>query len=302
MRLFVLLLFSFFFLSACWPVSSTLWTDVEIEQKRVNSTHVWQLFWSWWLFLWSTFSLWDWYFITSKHVLLHHEEWAYLQIYWLDYPVLKFWHDPILDVSIFKILNTGDWWSQFFLSFKQEVKHWFVGFSRGNIIDSAISKLPWEIIWRKPYGNMNYDLFYLVLDVWLALWNSWSPFFTQEGLVWWISTSTSSYLSQESYILPLFDEVISSSLASLAPNNVIQRKLPSFTYSLSKDSTEAIVTGFIDEQQSWLIIWDRIQAINWTYLTSQIPFLYHFFSVPYSWNMLLHIVRDGVEQELVIEP
>ncbi len=271
------------------------------------------------IFLWN-----KWYVITNKHVVENSEA-KYAVVFYdgSTYDVDKIWQDKQLDLAILKI-NIGEKYLKEkninkpeFLDANQSVelgkivlavgKKWenntMLGFG---IISSKNKKL--TINNENLYVNL-YQVNFL-----LQPWFSGSPLVDIDGKVIGINTAVSQ-LDLESFVLPISNQLISSSLKSIERYWKIMRWLVWIKYDEINDNKElqkklnltggVFVRDILPELpafNAWIQVNDIIVSINDVLISKNMPFVFQIYNY-LPWDKLkLQVLRNNslIDIDLVL--
>lgn len=253
----------------------------------------------------------DWYIITNKHVVEDLEaDYSVITDNKNTYKVKKIRLDPTLDIAILKI-DINDQTSLIpanFVSIKDEINEWQFVFSIGN--SQWTNNLTMGILWDKNTtlnikNNSKYIWMYQS-DTLINPGDSWWPLIDIYGNVIGINTAIQGFTNQYTYSLPLYKELIFSTIKSIHNYSKIVRpylwidykvidKQIKKDFDLQLDEGIYIKDSIFDSisYKVWLKHGDIITQINNEPLLFDVPFIYQLY-VYGSWDLLkLEVYRDG---------
>lgn len=209
--------------------------------------------------------------------------------------------DPNIDIAVLQIVDENwnkpsDLKAAKFIDFKQNVKIWEFALAIWNALAEYQNSVTMWIISAKnrKLGQTNgSDSLYIGLyqtDTTINPGNSWWPLVDIDGNVIWINTAISAMWNGIGFALPVNQDFVNATIASIKNNNKIVRPLLWVWYQdlnkqIAKDLwlsqiqwayIQQIVSGSVAEQAG-LQVGDIIIEINWQKINSDLPFMYHIY-------------------------
>ena len=262
----------------------------------------------------------DWYILTNRHVV-EDEDLTYEAVFadWRILSVTNIWQDPVIDLAIVKVEPDDNLPSPArFAPRNRSVALWQFTYAIGNALAEYQNSVTLGIISGKDrkIQTMSQDLYVWLYqtDTSISMGNSWWPLYTLDWSVIWINTAVSAVGENIGFAIPVSEELIQATLATIDQNWSVVRPFVWVQYidinpllAAQRDldvmqwvSIEDIVS-WSGADQGWLQSWDIITAINWLPINEDTPFLYQLFSyVPWE-SINVTFIRDWFERTTQIE-
>ena len=258
----------------------------------------------------------DGYIITSKHVIQDEKaEYTVVTQNGEKYKVDKIRFDPTLDIAILKIIDEkwnppSDLQPAKFISINKEVKVWQFAIAIWNALSEYQNSVTLWIISAKNRQaisqNGNLYIWLYQTDASINAWNSGWPLLNIDWEVIWINTAINEFAKWIGFSLPVTQEFIDNSLASIQKNSKIIRPEIGFEYTdITKKSqsdlkldlenwiyVKSIFSGS-SVQLAWLLPGDIIIKINDNEINNELPFLFQYYSLKVEEKVDLTVIRNG---------
>lgn len=260
--------------------------------------------WWWSGIIWSK----DGYIITSKHVVEDkNAEYTIVTQDEKTYKVDKVWLDPKLDIAVLKIVDEN--WNipnylepAKFISIHQKNRIWQFVFAIWNISSQYQNSVTMWVLSAKNRqfvtDNSNLYIWLYQTDTSMSPWNSGWPLLNINWEVIAINTAIVSFDKWIWFSLPISQEFVDQTIASIQQNGKIIRPEIWFGYTDITTKNKAglkidlenwiyvknVSSGSVS-QLAWILPGDIITKINNNLINNDLPFLYQVYTFK-SWDEL----------------
>lgn len=264
----------------------------------------------------------DGYVLTNKHVV-NDDDATYTVIFydWSIAQVEQIRRDPLLDLAVVKLdssLLPEDVHPATILWLQQPVKIGQFTYAIGNTLAQFQNSVTLGIISGRnreiavDERNMYVGLYQT--DTPISVGNSGGPLFDIDGQVIWINTAVSAIGENIGFALPITQEFVDATLASIKEYNQIKRPFIGIrsrflTKSLAQELDIEIYKGmYINEVVpnspaaiAGLQIGDVLTAINGLEITDEYPLLYQLYTYKPEQTITLTVIRNNQEREVELD-
>lgn len=264
----------------------------------------------------------DGYILTNRHVVNDDDATYTIVFYdWSIAQVEQIRRDPILDLAVAKIdasLLPDDITPATILWLQQPVKIGQFTYAIGNTLAQFQNSVTLGIISGRnreiAVDERNIYVGLYQTDTPISMGNSGGPLFDIDGQVIWINTAVSAIGENIGFALPITQEFMDATLASIKEYNQIHRPLIGIrsrflTKSLAQELDIDIDRGmYINEVVpnspaaiAGLQIGDVLTAINGLEITDEYPLLYQLYTYKPEQTITLTIIRNNQEREVELD-
>lgn len=264
----------------------------------------------------------DGYIVTNRHVIDDADA-TYTAVFYdgSTAPIEKIRRDPLLDMAVVKIAETTiaeDITPASILWLQQPVQIWQFTYAIGNTLAQFQNSVTLGIISGRnrevavDERNMYVGLYQT--DTPISMGNSGGPLFNIDGQVIGINTAVSAVWQNIGFALPITQEFIDATIASIQEYDQIHRPFIGIrsrflTKSVAQElqletDTGMYITELVPDapaEKAWLHVWDILVAINWLAITDEYPLLYQLYTYKPEQAITVTLIRNNQEREVELK-
>ena len=246
----------------------------------------------------------DWYILTNKHVV-QDENAEYKIISNLgEFPVDKIRYDVGLDLAVIKIKVKENLTPAKIKKIKEKNRIWqtVIALKRDPDINETIVKM-WiinSLNQKFKIENNNIYVWFIKTSTAIEPWFSWWPLVDLNWEIIWINTAIDNIEYGASYSLPINQEFINQTIASIKESGSIIRPIIWIKYEAHPMWIKVtLVESWSNAEKAWLEVSDIIFSINNIDINYN-NFLYELYTYKANKEVIFNIQKGNHKQEIQI--